>query len=280
MNGRRGWINVDFSDSHLHGSSEKMRIITLLTDFGQCDGYVAAMKGVILSINPDATLIDITHDVSPQQISQGAFLLSRTAPFFPSGTIHLAVVDPGVGTTARRPVMIETARRLFVGPDNGIFGSVVKGGRIRRVIELTNSDYHRSEVSPTFHGRDIFAPVAAHLSRGCDPDLLGERVRGINRSGFALPRRSGDCVTGTVIHIDRFGNLITNIPSHSRPSGGVTITVGRAVITQCVETYGEAQRGEIVALTESSGLMEIARRDGSAASELGLAIGAKVVVKW
>lgn len=256
-----------------------MGIITLLTDFGQCDGYVGALKGVILSITPEATLVDITHDIAPQQISQGAFLLSQAAPYFPEGTIHLAVVDPGVGTTARRPVMIETAHHLFVGPDNGIFGAVLRGERVRRVVELTNSEYHRSEVSSTFHGRDIFAPVAAHLSRGCDPDLLGGRVEGINMGGFVQPRRSGDIMTGAIIHIDRFGNLITNIPSHAMMTEKVTIMVGSAVITRFVETYGEAQKGEIVALTGSSGLMEIAKRDGHAARALELAIGAEVVVR-
>jgi S-adenosyl-L-methionine hydrolase (adenosine-forming) len=258
---------------------EGMGIITLLTDFGQSDGYVGALKGIILSINPDATLIDITHDISPQQIPQGGFILSQAAPYFPKGTIHLAVVDPGVGSASRRPVVVETTRHLFVGPDNGIFGQVLAGERIRRVIHLTNREYHRSEVSPTFHGRDIFAPVAAHLSTGCEVDLLGERVDGIKRGTIVKPRRSGDVMTGAILHIDRFGNLITNVPSRHLTSGKVTITAGGAVITRFVKTYGDAHEGEIVALIGSSGLMEIAKRDGSAACELGLAIGAEIRVK-
>ncbi|MFQ5585435.1 MAG: S-adenosyl-l-methionine hydroxide adenosyltransferase family protein [Thermodesulfobacteriota bacterium] len=254
-------------------------VVTLLTDFGRRDSYVGSMKGVILSINPHVTLIDITHDIAPQQVSQGGFILSQAAPHFPKGTIHLAVVDPGVGTSSRRPVLIETSRYRFVGPDNGLFGQALVGERVRRVIHLTKREYHRKEVSRTFHGRDIFAPVAAHLSLGAEPDAFGRRITRIKRDGMPKPRLSRGTLAGTVLHIDRFGNIITTITSHHLTSDRVHLTVGTAVITRLVTTYGDAKRGEVVALIGSSRLLEIAKRNGSAARDLGIGIGARVILK-
>ncbi|MBI5328208.1 MAG: SAM-dependent chlorinase/fluorinase [Deltaproteobacteria bacterium] len=155
-------------------------IITLLTDFGTQDGYVGAMKGAILSINPSATIVDISHQIPPQDIMAGAFVLSQAAPFFPRNTIHIAVVDPGVGGK-RKPILVQTDRCFFVGPDNGIFGIALQREKIRQKIHLINKDYFLNRISHTFHGRDIFSPVGAYLSKGFDPSVFGKRIRAITK---------------------------------------------------------------------------------------------------
>jgi hypothetical protein len=263
-------------------ATEGKGLITLLTDFGLKDAYVGALKGVILSINPAATIIDISHDISPQNILQGAFILSQAAPYFPKDTIHVAVIDPGVGTSSRRPILVETSRYLFVGPDNGMFGLVLQSEKIRKVIYLSNREFFLKDMSRTFHGRDVFAPVAAYLSLGVNPATFGKKGVKIKKHRLERPRVNKGVINGTIIHIDRFGNVITNIQEELitpiKP-GAFILKVGDKVIKNLVGTYGNAKRGETVALIGSSGVLEIAKRDGSAALELSVDLGQSVTVK-
>src|SRR4030043_1300706 len=185
-------------------------IITLLTDFGLKDPYVASMKGVILSINPQCTLVDITHQVSPHDIREGAFILAQTYSTFPKGTIHLAVVDPGVGS-ARKPILIVTKNYFFVGPDNGLFAFAVKRETLKQVVVLTNQKFFLSEISSTFHGRDIFAPVATYLSLGVKPESFGPSIKSWHEISFPDPAMKQGNLIGEIVHIDTFGNLVCNI---------------------------------------------------------------------
>ena len=214
-------------------------IITLTTDFGTDDAYVAAMKGVILEINPEATIVDISHSIEPQNISQGAFVFSTAYSYFPQDTVHLVVVDPGVGGP-RRAIILETNNAIFVAPDNGVLSYVIQASVKKRLFkpalmklppeleafEITNSKFWRHPVSSTFHGRDIFAPVAAHVSLGKPLNELGQPIASVNV--IALPRPRTDAVgnlVGHILHIDHFGNLITDITSQDLPSGGYSIEV-------------------------------------------------------
>jgi hypothetical protein len=261
-------------------------IITLTTDFGMKDPWVGAVKGVILSINPDATIVDISHEVPSQEILAASFVLSRACPYYPDGTIHVAVVDPGVGTE-RRPLLIETERHFFIGPDNGIFSQVLKSEKVRRVIELDNSDYFLTDVSATFHARDIFAPVAAHLSRGVKPQELGTLVE--DPLVLDLPEVvvTPDIIKGEVMYIDKFGNLITNIKETDilvmQERGKIEIDVRWRTIHGLVESYTEGDNehrvNEAVAIIGSFGFLEIAVFKESAAFTLGVEIGEKIDIR-
>lgn len=252
------------------------RIITLTTDFGTQDGYVAAMKGVILGICPEATLVDISHEIPPQDIRAGAFVLAGAAPYFPAGTIHLAVVDPGVGSD-RRPVVVQTARALYVGPDNGLFDRCLRAEGWVGAFELANAAFRRPEVSCTFHGRDVFAPAAAHLARGLDPRDLGPPVRDLVGLEIPDPIDRGDSVEGLVVHVDRFGNLITNLEPRHLPAEPIVRIEGRAV-GGIVRAYADAPPGAPLAIWGSAGTLEISVRDGSACERFGVGRGARVVV--
>lgn len=257
-------------------------IITLLTDFGTEDSYVGAMKGVILSINPDATIIDISHQIPPQDIMAGAFVLSQTAPFFPKGTVHIAVVDPGVGGK-RRPILIETERYFFIGPDNGIFSLALQNEQhIRRKIHLTNKDYFLGHISSTFHGRDIFSPVGAYLSLGIDPSLFGKKVKRLTSLDVKKPFARNGKITGRIIHIDRFGNLITNIDKDLLDrvfrARSFEIKVGDVIIKRLVSSYAYAKEDEAVSLIGSSGFLEIAMREKNANIALGIKKGDNIIV--
>ena len=256
-------------------------IITLLTDFGTEDSYVGAMKGVILSINPDATIIDISHQIPPQDITAGAFVLSQSAPFFPKGTVHIAVVDPGVGGK-RKPILIETDKYFFVGPDNGIFDIALQNERIRRKIHLTNKNYFLGYISSTFHGRDIFSPVAAYLSLGIDPALFGKKIKTLTSLDVKKPFAKDGKITGRIIHIDRFGNLITNIDEGLLKkvfkNRIFEVEVCDNIIKRFVPSYTNAKQGEPIGLIGSSGLMEIAMREKNASIELGIKRGDVVIV--
>lgn len=253
------------------------RVITLLTDFGTRDAYVAAMKGVILGICPEATIVDVTHEVPPQDVRAGAFLLAEAAPYFPEGTIHVAVVDPGVGS-ARRPIAAETARAHLVGPDNGIFQRFLRSAPLCRAVEIANPHYRRPDVSSTFHGRDLFAPAAAHLARGVDLSELGPPVHTLAELELPRPRQAPGLVEGEVIHVDRFGNLITNL--ESRDLGAVrAVEVPGAFLSGLSRTYADVEPGALLALIGSGGLLEISVRDGSAAAALGAGRGARVAVR-
>ena len=267
-------------------------LLTLLTDFGTSDAYVAALKGVVLGINPDVTIVDITHDVAPQDVGAAAFLLATAAPYFPRGTVHVAVVDPGVGTE-RRPLLVLTPDAAYVGPDNGIFSSVLglhtpsgDDGPASddaplppgvRAFHLTNPRYWREPVSRTFHGRDIFGPVAAHLTLGVHPEELGEPVESIRRLALSTVRREDGGVVGGVVHVDRFGNLVTNIPEAEVAGRLLTVSIAGRTIVGLSETYASVADG-LMALVGSYGTVEIAVRNGSAAATLGVGVGERVVV--
>jgi S-adenosylmethionine hydrolase len=260
------------------------RIITLTTDFGLKDPWAGIMKGVILSINPGTRVVDITHLVSPQNVLEGAFILSQACPRFPEGTIHVAVVDPGVGGE-RNPILIETAGFYLVGPDNGLFTLVIEKEKAKRVIRLTRREYFLEEVSSTFHGRDIFAPVAAHLSLGVDPSSFGEPLKGPPRT-IKLPRpiKGEGSVTGEVVYVDTFGNLITNISSrdivHLKGAGPVEVIIKGMRIEGISKTYSKGAEREgaqgPIALVGSSNLLEIACFRARASEVLGAGVGERV----
>ncbi|MBE9542023.1 MAG: SAM-dependent chlorinase/fluorinase, partial [Proteobacteria bacterium] len=223
-----------------------MSIITLTTDFGLKDPYVGEMKGVILSINKSANIVDITHKVSPQDVMEGALTLSQAYPFFPEDTIHVAVVDPGVGSE-RRPVLINTGREIFIGPDNGIFTKVLQRGKVKRIIHLTNRKYFLNNISSTFHGRDVFAPVAAHLSSGVNANELGSEIDNpiLLKLPFAII--SGGKVTGELIYIDGYGNLISNITEEEIRSleheDSLIVKLNKRVIKGMKNTYSDVGAG-------------------------------------
>jgi len=242
------------------------RIVTLLTDFGTVDGYVAEMKGVIKSLAPDAEIVDATHDIPPQDVTRARLTLSRYWRRFPVGTVHVAVVDPGVGT-ARAALAVESDGRFLIGPDNGVLSPA---------FTIEGSNAVQLDVpggaSPTFHGRDVFAPAAARIARGDPLDILGRRFRPSVVMHTPVPRRGfGGAQSGEVIAIDRFGNAITNLES---ANGNVVAVRGKLVPT--VRTFSEVGVGEPCALVGSAGLLEIAVRDGNAALILGLAVGTPV----
>ncbi len=253
-----------------------MAIVTLITDFGTQDGYVGAMKGVILSIAPDATLVDLTHDIPPQDVAAAAFALAQSAPQFPPGTVHLVVVDPGVGS-ARREVAIDDGWQRFVGPDNGVFALAVTTPKA--VHEITTLEWRRAEVSATFHGRDVFAPAAARLATGATISEAGAEVKLEGTLGRRPPTLSKDgrVATGQVVHVDRFGNLIADVHVAEEGAQGV-VKIGRLSLP-LQRTYADVAVGKPLAYVGSSGLVEIAVRDGSAARALKLKRGAKVVLE-
>jgi S-adenosyl-L-methionine hydrolase (adenosine-forming) len=248
-------------------------LITLLTDFGSADPYVGMMKGVIATVCPEANVVDITHDVPPQDIRTGAFFLERSFRYFPPGSIHVAVVDPGVGT-ARKPIALRADGHYFVGPDNGLCSLAAR--RIRAVT-LSRDAYFQNEVSRTFHGRDIFAPVAAHLAAGVPLASLGRPQKRIVRLENTKPRRKARGFVGAVVSVDRFGNLVTNLDlpcweSLRRPR----LTAGAFVARALSSSYGAVRSGELALILGGYGLLEIAARDGSAAKILRLGAGALV----
>lgn len=262
-----------------------MTTITLTSDFGIMDGYVGTMKGVILSIAPDVTLVDITHEIAPQSIRQAAYTLHAAAPYFSPGTIHLAVVDPGVGS-ARRAIVIRTARAFLVGPDNGLFTLFLADEPGAECHAITHASYMLPRVSATFHGRDIFAPVAAHLARGTDIADLGARVT--DPVVFPVPelvQQPDGSWRGCVLYADHFGNLITSVDEDvlRRATGDehkqVEITIGRQRIVGLRRTYSQAAPGEVVALVGSSGHLEISVVNGNAAQMLGLGPDAPVTLR-
>lgn len=255
-------------------------IITILTDFGTTDPYVGIMKGVILSLNPEARIVDLTHEIPHGDIRAGAFALSSAATWFPPGTVHLAVVDPGVGGR-RKAVAVEGERYVFVGPDNGLLAPAAGKDRVKRVVEISNPKYALDRISSTFHGRDVFAPAAAHLAGGLDPDSLGPVLDGLAGLEVPEPARSPGRVAGEVVHVDGFGNLITNITEEDLPAGPgeCEVAVKGMVIEGISSTYSDAAEGEVLALMESTGRLEVARCMGSAARALGAGAGEAVTVR-
>ncbi len=256
-------------------------IITLLTDFGTKDSYVASIKGVILSINPHCLVVDITHQVSPHDIQEGAFILANAYSYFPKGTIHLSVVDPGVGG-ARKPILLVTQNYFFIGPDNGLFTLVAQKERVTQVVVLTEQRYFLSKVSKTFHGRDLFAPVAAYLSMGIKPEAFGPILDSWVEIDFENPRIRGRAFIGKILHIDAFGNLISNIDhqklfNHVRGDSFV-VRVGEKSIQGLKKAYWEGKKNEPMALIGSGGFLEVSMREGNAQKALKVKRGDRIVV--
>jgi len=256
-------------------------IVTLLTDFGGGDAYVGIMKGVALGVHRDLCFVDLAHDVPPQAVAVGALILRSAVPFFPLGSVHCAVVDPGVGS-ARDAVAVATERALLVGPDNGILAPAAAAlGGAQAVFGLENAGLFRQPVSRTFHGRDVFAPVAAHLACGLDVTEVGPRRAGLRQLALPEARVSDAAAHGEVIHVDRFGNLLTNLTADllgTFRGQRVSVTVADMPAVALVATYADAAPGAALALISSWGTLEVAVRDGSAAAHLGVGRGAPVVV--
>ena len=252
-----------------------MPIVTLTTDFGFSDGYVGAMKGVVLSLAPDATLVDISHGIAAQDIAGGAMVLSQAAPLFPRGTIHVAVVDPGVGG-ARADVVIEAAGSLFVGPDNGVLSLAAPPPR--RIYRIDEATFRREPVSPTFHGRDVFASAAGRLASGLPASAAGPPVDTLVELEPPLVRRVGDRVEGTVTHVDGFGNLLTSLAAEVVPARAqVELHGAEGTFRPALgKTFADVAAGTLVAYIGSSGQLEIGLRDGSAAEATGAGRGSVV----
>jgi S-adenosylmethionine hydrolase len=255
-----------------------MPIVTLTTDFGFTDGYVGAMKGVVLSMVPTATLVDITHGVPPQDVAAGAVALAQAAPLFPPGTIHVAVVDPEVGGE-RAGLIVEAGGSFFVGPDNGILSLAARPRG--RIFRIESAAFRREPVSPTFHGRDVFAPTAALLARGTPPSEAGPEAKTmIDIARPVVSRRKG-LVEGHVIHVDAFGNLITSLGAeHVSPDASIEVEGAAGVFHPVfARTFSDVRAGAMVAYVGSGGQLEIARRNGSAAKHIGAERGAIVRVE-
>ena len=269
-------------------------IATLTTDFGTADGYVAAMKGVMLGINPGLALVDVSHEVPPQNVPHGAFVLAEAVRYFPAGAVHLAVVDPGVGGR-RKPLLLVTPDASYVAPDNGLlthalarYGSAHDPraewlSPIRaplppgcRAFELANARYRLPEVSQTFHGRDVFAPAAAHLSAGVPPEEFGPPVTEVIWLNVPPPAEGNGEIEGRVVHVDHFGNLISNIALDDSRAGGVVVEMEGLRVEGLSRSYEEADG--VLAILGSHGTVEIAVRGGSAARQLGAGVGARVRV--
>jgi S-adenosylmethionine hydrolase len=260
-----------------------MPIITLTTDFGTDSPYVAAMKGVILSINPAVTIIDITHAVPAQDITQGAVVLEDITPWFPKETIHVAVVDPGVGTE-RSIVYARIGSQQYIAPDNGLLSRLAARTEPSMILRLSEPKYWLAEVSAMFHGRDIMAPAAAHLSLGVSPPSLGQAAGQLKQLDMHRPHMTDTKILGEVMSIDSFGNLITNISADllaGKPSDDrMCVICGPHKTRGIYRTYGEQPQGTLVALIGSAGRLELAIVGGNASQRLGVAVGASVVVAW
>ena len=253
-----------------------MPAITLTTDFGAEDWFVGTMKGVIFGINPAATIADITHQVSRGDIHAGAFALAAAFKFFPKGTIHVAVVDPGVGSK-RKAFAVQTEDYIFVGPDNGLLSRALNHEGIREIRELDNERYFRKPVSRTFHGRDIFAPVAAHLSCGVKLAELGAKLDTFAKLPWPEPQRTGPGWRGEVLYIDRYGNCITNLPAETAANASEVIVHRKRIPLR--NFYQAVAGGKPVAIISSAGFVEIAVNGGSAAQRLKLTPGTRVELR-
>jgi len=256
-----------------------MSIISLLSDFGHKDPYVAEMKAVILSIAPQARIVDITHEIEKFNIRMGAYVLASAAPYFPPNTIHLAVVDPSVGTK-RRSIIAETRRNLYVGPDNGLLMLAAHKEHIKKVYQINNPKYMLSKVSKTFHGRDIFAPAAAHLAQGNKPSDFGPSIQDYILPEFAKPHPRNGELLGEVLHIDDFGNIISNITLEDlekmgfHKGGSLLVTLDSKTLTiQFCSAYGEVASGTPLALIGSSNFLEVAVNQESASRIFGAKVG-------
>jgi S-adenosylmethionine hydrolase len=259
-----------------------MSIITLTTDFGLKDGNVGVMKGVILGIAPQVQIVDLSHLIQPQDILEAGLILRRSAPYFPAGTIHLVVVDPGVGTQ-RRPLAAWIGNQFYVGPDNGILTMLVEYSRAHNwevgFLHLDRPNAWLETVSHVFHGRDIFAPVAAHLANGVSLDGLGSKISDPVLLSLPQPMPTSTGWVGEVIHIDRFGNISTNISEQHLSSPDVRVRIGGVVLDRLARTFGDGKSGDLVALFGSTGSLIVSEVNGNAAKRLQIRVGAAVTVE-
>ncbi len=253
-------------------------IVTLTTDYGLSDHFAGTMKGVILGINPSAEIVDISHEVSPFEIPEGGFVIAQAYRYFPKKTVHVVVVDPGVGTL-RRPILVEAAGQYLVAPDNGVL-SMIYAREKHKVRAITSEKYFLKPVSQTFHGRDVFGPVAAHLSKGVPPSRFGKTIQDYVRLEFFQPVRTGKRIwCGSILKVDHFGNLITNFHLGEFPvveTRPFEIAVGTERVRRFARNFAECPVGELCAIAGSSGYVEIVSNQASAARRLGCGVGAPV----
>jgi S-adenosylmethionine hydrolase len=259
-------------------------IITLLTDFGLRDSYVAEMKAVILSICPEVNIIDISHEVRKYDVRMGAYLLARASRYFPKGTIHVAIVDPGVGSE-RRAIIVESERAFYIGPDNGILIMAAEMDGIKNVYQITNKKYMLQTISRTFHGRDIFSPTAAHLARGVPPSEFGPEIKDPIKPSYTKPKTTNKTIEGEVIHIDDFGNIITNITTKNLQEIGITegetinVKIGEKTMKlKLCKSYAEVPQNQPLTIIGSGETLEISINQGNAANMLQVNIGGKIIV--
>jgi S-adenosyl-L-methionine hydrolase (adenosine-forming) len=258
-------------------------IITLTTDYGTNDHLVGTLKGVILKINPDVTLVDITHQVTAYDLLDGALAIGAAYSYFPPKTIHIVVVDPGVGTE-RRPLLVGAGNQYFVAPDNGVLSVIYEQEKQNLVVRHANAEhYYLQPVSKTFHGRDVFAPVAAWLSKGWQTASMGDEIEDYKRFALPRPKAADGVAKGVVLRVDSFGNLITNFRSEdlseaAANGGALKLQVGTHAVTRMVETFAQGDAGQPVAYVGSSGYLEIGVNKGNAARALSLGRGAAVIL--
>ena len=257
-------------------------IITLTTDYGMNDHLVGVLKGAILKINPDAQIIDITHQVAPFDLLDGALAIASAYPYFPPRTIHVVVVDPGVGTE-RRPLLVSGQNQYFLAPDNGVLSGVYEKEHPVLVRNITSEHYFAQPVSKTFHGRDVFAPVAAWLSKSWQPGSMGEEITDFKRFSMPKPKETDGLLKGVVLKVDAFGNLITNfrtddLLAESLEKGELNLQIGSHAVTKLVPTFAYGKAGEAVAYIGSSGYLEVAVNMGSASKTLGIGRGTTVLL--
>jgi hypothetical protein len=258
-------------------------IVTLTTDFGLKGPYVAEMKAVILGISPKVTIVDITHQIEKFNVTLAAYVLASASPYFPDGTVHVAVVDPGVGTK-RQPIIVQTKKGCLVGPDNGVLALAAKNiGGAMHIHGITNRELMLPKVSSTFHGRDIFAPVAAHLANGRSPTEFGPEIQQMMSQEFARIVKRKDALEGQVIHIDDFGNIITNFTEKeletTKTEGKLNVKVGNTELTvKLCKAYGNVEKQQPLAIIGSHNFLEISVNQGSAANVLNMRVGDKVLI--
>ena len=254
-------------------------IITLLTDFGEKDGFVGTMKGVILSINPKTVIVDISHEIPAQDIEAGAFVLNGSYRYFPSGTIHVVVIDPGVGSD-RKILAVQSADYFFIAPDNQVLKYIFHSSETLTVVEVLNKQFFLNKISRTFHGRDIFAPIAAHLSTNVGIKQLGQKTRKYDRGIIHQPKITGSNINGKIVYSDKFGNLISNIPAELIDKPISFIQIGSTILNRVSNSYTEVDMNEPLAIIGSSGYLEIAIRNGNAKRQLLLDRGTKVTIEY
>ena len=257
-------------------------IITLTTDYGTGDHLVGVLKGVILKINPDVTIVDITHEVTPFDLLDGALAIASAYAYFPPRTIHVVIVDPGVGTE-RRPLLVSGQNQYFIAPDNGVLSGVFEKEQNFLVRHLTSEHYFLQPVSKTFHGRDVFAPVAAWLSKNWQPSSMGDEITDFKRFALPKPKEADGGLKGVILKVDSFGNLMTNfraedLPTEASEKGEVKLQLGTYAVTRLVPTFASGNAGEAIAFVGSSGYVEIGVNKGNASKTLGIGRGAAVLL--